>query len=136
MRAAFFTLIHAGASVDLPSVVIEVVEAINRSECEAIYTQCQAGPTSSSSIFHDEIVSEESIPAGLFVMVLGIIIKRVHARGGNTESVRNCVTALHSSMPFVLKTITLPCPEPADGKFVDPRPAVRLFSLFPRALVW
>jgi hypothetical protein len=122
LRAAFFTLLRKGASSDLPHVAIEVVEAITRSECEAIHMQCQAGPTSSSSIFHEGVVSDETIPAGLFVRVIGEIIERVGSKSGNADACKSCLQALHKTRTFVLSTIALPCTDPE--KFSDPRPAL------------
>ena len=122
LRAAFFTLLRTGASGDLANALVEIIEAINRAECEAIHIQCQAGKDASSSLFVDELVSEENIPTGLFVKVIGEYIDRVHSNKGEASAVQNCIAALHKSKPYVLSTITLSCPDPSG--FIDPRPVL------------
>ena len=122
LRAAFFTLIQRSASRDLPGALIDVVEAINRSECEAIRMQCHAGRASSSSLFNDEVVSEDSVPTGLFVVVIGRYISQMYSQNGDVNSIQNCVTALYRSKPYILQAISLPCPDPTG--FVDPRPTL------------
>ena len=106
-----------------PDQVIDALDALTRSECEAAHLQCQAGPASSSSIFHDEIVSSESVPAGLFVRVIGAILEKAHENPTTSdELVQKCAMALHRSTAVVLPTIFLRCADPE--KFVDPRPTI------------
>lgn len=95
-------------------------------ECESIHRQCNAGPSSTSAIFVDGVVSPESVPAGLFVRALAEVIQSDNdARPDErTFALSNCIHALTSLQDLVLATITLPCPDPRDGAFIDPRPTL------------
>jgi hypothetical protein len=110
LRAALFQLLCAATNPDIPDRGAEIALACNLAECEAIQRQCHGGPGSSSSIFNDDIVSVDSVPAGIFVRVLGEAPNGVH----KMMECRECV----------MGTIMHPCPDPASSSFVDPRPAL------------
>lgn len=109
-----------GGSQAIPAPLIEALETVNRSECEAIRLQCQAGPIASSSIFNDELVSVDKIPAGLFIRVVEEFLTQREAQ--NVETVYNCVKILHKSKAAVLPTLFSQCPDP--DNFSDPRPTL------------
>ena len=88
------------------------------------------GPFSTSPIFTEEVVSPESIPAGLMVKALADVISlssNIHIVTDNhTVPFRNCLRTLTTMKDTVLTTILLTCPDPHcnPGAFNDPRPTV------------
>jgi hypothetical protein len=96
-----------------------------RNECEAIVFQCQAGPTSSSPIFREDVVGEDGVPAGNIVRAIGELIERAIKAGHSLESLPNCLTVLSESRISVLNAIASNCPSPFQkGSFEDPRPTL------------
>jgi hypothetical protein len=94
-----------------------------KTECEAIQRQCQLGPTSSSSIFREELISEESVPSGTTLRVLAEILDSAVQLKIPIDSMVNCIRVMSEVRLDVLQTITSECPTPR-GKtsFCDPRP--------------
>jgi hypothetical protein len=119
LRAAMFQLLRAATNPGLPDRGAEIARACNLAECEAIQRQCHGGPGSSSSIFNDDIVSMDSVPAGIFVRVLG---EAMIGRGNVVHP--NCVHKMMECRECVMGTIMHPCPDPASSSFADPRPAL------------
>ena len=75
-----------------------------------------------SPIFNESVISENLIPSGIFVRLLGEIIEQQHEQG--YRSVSNCITALHELRIVVLGALLLECPEPKIASSVDPRPTL------------
>jgi hypothetical protein len=125
LRAAVFTLLQTAGSLDFPPAVIQMAIVWIRTECEAILFQCSAGPTLSSPIFRDDLISEEVVPAGLLVRVAGELVQRAFAAGRQLDSVPQCIRLLYESRRAVLQAITSECPDPVQkGSFCDPRPTL------------
>jgi hypothetical protein len=106
-----------------------IIVACTSAECEAIHRQCMCGPLSASNIFVDEVVSPESIPAGLMIRALVEIVTQTCCHLNHDQSVRslqNCIQALATLKEPVLVTISLKCPDPQCNTeaFVDPRPTL------------
>jgi hypothetical protein len=117
-RAALFTLIKNSALDDMAHAAAELVVTSIRVECEAIMYQFQAGPASPSSIFCLNVISEDHVPAGVFVKGLGDILD--HCQFG-----LNCARAVYESTRYVLPTLLHECPQPSTrGGFEDPRPTL------------
>jgi hypothetical protein len=116
-RAAIFSLLKAAAHPDLPERSINMIQILISAECDAIATQCTMMPLCSSSLFNDEVVSPETVPAGLFVKVLGDVIGESHSYS------HICAQVLWLEKDVVLNSILLECgdPEITGGDFVDPR---------------
>ena len=109
-----------GGSRTIPAALIDALETINRAECEAIRVQCQAGPMAHSSIFNDELVSVDKVPAGLFVRIVEEFLIQRDVQ--NVDTVYKCTAILHKSKAVVLPALFLPCPDP--DNFCDPRPTL------------
>jgi hypothetical protein len=110
-------------SPDLPPTAVELTIALIRTECNAVIFQCNAGPTSSSSIFSEDLISEEGVPAGIFVRVLGEILDNGVAAGLPLTSMANCIKVMFETRVSVLHAFTSMCPNPTQkGSFCDPRP--------------
>jgi len=81
-----------------------------------------------SSLFTDDVISPDpaqGVPAGLFIRCIAEILQcRSHPNGHKATSSPNCIQALNASKTPVLTSITLPCSDPRDGAFIDPRPTV------------
>lgn len=86
--------------------------------------QCTLGPFSSSSIFCEEIISSESVPAGLFIKILADAILSSGSTKTQPIPLLNCLDIIHSCKDIILTCITLPCPDPAENAFFDPRPTI------------
>lgn len=110
----------------------DITQALIKAECEAIHHQCAAGPEHGSSLFHDEIVSPDSIPAGLFVRTLREVLEASRRHGVPLDALQQCITTLHSSRNFVLSSILLTCSDPQTGAFCDPRPTLGNFEQYVR----
>jgi hypothetical protein len=118
-------LIQTSGSPDLPTTVVDLVRTGIKMECEAIVLQCNAGPKSSSLIFHDELISEEVVPAGTFLQALGEILDKAASSGAPVTSMTNVIRVLFDSRAAVQQATAADCPNPIEkGSFSDPRPTV------------
>lgn len=129
LRGALLALMRKSAYPGLPPLAVEAVVKWNHVECEAIATQCHAGPASISSIFHESVISEDMVPAGAFVRVIGEILgdlsdhsKRLECSPERMlESFTYCILVLEKSMAAVLGAILLESPSPSTDCYIDPR---------------
>jgi hypothetical protein len=130
-RASLYALIKksANSTKDISDHAVAMVVACVSSECEAICRQCKDGPSSISFIFTENVVSPDSIPAGLMVRALADIVN-LSSSAINPEIVGipfpNCLRAFTTLKDQVLSTIALTCPDPQcnKGTFTDPRPTL------------
>ena len=114
---------------DISEKAAKIIIACVISECEAIQEQCMNGPTSTSIIFTGDVVSPESIPAGLMVMALADIIALTSStilQNHNTFPFLSCLRTLTAIKDPVLSTLLSTCQDPQchSGAFIDPRPTV------------
>jgi hypothetical protein len=125
VRAALFTLLRTSGIPDLPSSVVEILVSLITSECEATIMQCSAGPTSPSRVFHEDIVSEGSVPSGLFIRVAVETLDKAISKQIPFSSMRNVLQVLYTTRHSVLRTLLSECPIPMrKGSFHDPRPTI------------
>jgi hypothetical protein len=125
LRAAIFTLFRKSGSFDLPTVGTEMLISWIQLECHAAMTQCAQGPTSVSRIFNEDIISEETIPPGLFIQVLSETLEQACFAQVSLTNLRNALYVLAKSQEAVLQTISSQCPSPIQkGSFHDPRPVI------------
>ena len=123
LRAAVFCLIKASGGPDIPTAIIEPMIGWIRAECKAVIEQCQLGPTSSSLIFREEVISEEVVPAGLFLHAIHHFLEVSKARP--LQEISNCIHILCHCQTHVMEAISCTCPSPVQkGSFYDPRPMV------------
>jgi hypothetical protein len=102
-----------------------MVVAWIRTECEAVLYQCSLGPTSSSTVFDDNVISEDTVPAGIFVRAVSEIMEQALATGHQLGSLPNCLRVLQESRLVLLRAVTSECPDPVQkGSFCDPRPTL------------
>lgn len=100
----------------------EMIRACALAELEAIHRQCQLGKDAGSSLFLDDIISEDSIPAGIFFRVVG---ENIYIDGTVNQA---CLFVLMESRHACLSVVAHPCSDPVS--FVDPRPALLEAWLF------
>jgi hypothetical protein len=144
LRAAMFYLLTSTNGRDMQHRVAEMIQSFVQAECEAIQRQCAAGRCSTSSIFCDEIVSEDAVPAGVFVRVFSEVFRTQFAAASTriTSAARtlngglgspsvieqiqftNAINGLYACKDTVLTTVMLECQEPDSNGFVDPRPTL------------
>lgn len=117
-----FFLLRLAASPDVPSRAAEVIQVLIVAECEAVRAQCDAGPTAYSSIFRDEVICPDVVPAGVFVRILYEALRAANGNKATQQHMNNCILALQGSVAFVLTSILSECQEPET--FVDPRPTL------------
>ena len=122
VRASLFSLLKVSGTPDLPPTAVEILVGLIRAECDAIMFQCNVGPRSSSHIFREELISEEGVPAGIFIRVLGEILDKPCSAGLSLDSMSNCVRVLFDSRVAVLHAFASHCPNPVEtDSFCDPR---------------
>lgn len=123
LRAALFCLFKSSRTVDLPSSAIPSVVIFVQTECESILKQCSLGPLSSSKIFCEDLVSDEVVPAGLFLHVIHDVLEKGGSRP--LKDMIHCIDAMCQCQKVVLEAISSTCPNPVEkGSFYDPRPMV------------
>ena len=99
--------------------------ALVRTECDAMMFQCNAGPTSPSPIFREDVISEEVVPAGIFIRVLDEMLDKAFVAGLPLDSMANCIRVMFDSRLAVLHAFASHCPNPVEkGSFCDPRPTL------------
>jgi hypothetical protein len=125
LRAAMFTLLKALGSPDLPSSAVSLLQSLIRAECEAVLTQCGHGPASTSRLFHEDAISDENVPAGLFIQVLVETLSNAFLSHVPVGALRNTLTVLFGSRQYVLQTMISGCSSPIQkDSFYDPRPVM------------
>lgn len=123
LRAALFCFLKASEGPDFPSVFVEAGLAWIQNECHAIDQQCQFGPTSTSNVFREELISEEAVPAGLVLHAICHFLKSNKDRP--LHEFPNCMHMLCEFQHQVLDTISCLCSSPMKkGSFYDPRPMI------------
>eukprot|EP00536_Pseudo-nitzschia_multiseries_P008936 jgi/Psemu1/257694/estExt_Genewise1Plus.C_2380002 len=125
LRAALFTLFKSTGNPDLPQSIIEILISLITRECESVILQCSAGPTSTSTVFHEEVVSEETIPPAIFIRVVAETIDKAFSSQIQLSGMRNALHVLYATRHAVLCTLVSECSMPVQkGSFEDPRPVI------------
>jgi hypothetical protein len=126
LRAALFILLTKSGGTDIPSTFTTTMMSWIQTECEAAIYQCSCGPTSSSRIFHEDVISEDVVPPGLFIQVLAANLSSVcQSNIPLATELKNSLTILSSTRQHVLQAMTALCGCPAGkGSFHDPRPGI------------
>lgn len=101
----------------------EMAAAIAMAECESARAICDQGIHATSCLYNDLVVSEDVVPAGLFIQALGLSVldNKKTANPTVVQTLARCSTA-------VLSAVMHPCPEP--DSFCDPRPCLLEAWLF------
>lgn len=125
LRAALYCLFKGSGAPDLPNTAIAPMTKWIQEECDAIIAQCNLGPKSASTIFCEELISEDGVPAGVFVYAIGEILGRGYHKGVHLVSMPNCIQVLLDCKSIVLQAIGSTCSSPFEkGSFCDPRPTL------------
>eukprot|EP00548_Thalassiothrix_antarctica_P013208 CAMPEP_0194171408 /NCGR_PEP_ID=MMETSP0154-20130528/5987_1 /TAXON_ID=1049557 /ORGANISM="Thalassiothrix antarctica, Strain L6-D1" /LENGTH=1365 /DNA_ID=CAMNT_0038883703 /DNA_START=23 /DNA_END=4120 /DNA_ORIENTATION=+ len=125
LRAALFVLMRSSGMPDLPHTVTDLVKTNIVTECIAVLHQCKMGPRSGSAVFNDEVISDEVVPAGLMLQVLGEILETADTASVPMGSLTNTIRILYDSRSTVLQVVVSDCPCPIEkGSFCDPRPTI------------
>jgi hypothetical protein len=112
------TIIKASANPDLDDGALRALVTLTKAECNAIAAQCRAGPSSHSSIFNDEVISSETLPAGAFLVTIS------HVLDEKRELPLRYLHALAECSGPVLQILIHQCPTPSNPTVVDGRPAL------------
>ena len=113
----------------------EAILTINRVECENAIRQCSQGPNSTSSIFNDEVIGENILPAGAFIIVISEALNKIRdsSRGKKPDSEKqnavvlwsqDSIMCLHQSREIIFSTLMILDAEPVRGCYIDPRPTM------------
>ena len=104
-----------------------MITALIKAECEAGTLQCNQGPNSGSSLFNDNIVGDDMVNAGVYIMLIKDCLDRIAKK--NDEAVEKdaiecvkCLSILTSIAPIVMPLLMHPSPEA--NSHVDPRPTI------------
>ncbi len=125
VRAALFSLFKSAGNPDLPDSVVGILISLVTSECEAAASQCSTGPLSTSRIFHEDVISDESIPPALFIRVLVETLDTGFAMKISMIEMRNVLQVLYTVRQSVIRALLSVCPIPIQkGSFYDPRPVI------------
>jgi len=125
LRAALFTLFKFTGIPDLPQSIIKILISLITRECECVILQCSAGPTSTSTIFHEEVISEDTIPPAMFIRVVAETIEKGFLSQTQLSGMRNALHVLYAARRAVLRTLVSECSTPVQkGSFEDPRPVI------------
>lgn len=96
--------------------------ALIKAECEAATSQCKHGPESESNLFIEEIIGNEMIHAGAYVMLIGEYLECLSSSENvNLEYVKVCVQVIKHSAPAVFSLLLHDSSE-ATTSHLDPRP--------------
>ncbi len=101
-----------------------VFTALIKAECEAAVAQSDQGPSSGSNLFVEDVVGEEKIHSGAYVILIGEYLKHLSSNEHLTvetqiESCRRCVQVLKHCAPVVASALLHISPEATTH--VDPR---------------
>ena len=121
LRCGVFCLLRACQSVSDYS--CGVLAALIKAECDSAFAQCGQGPQSGSNLFIDDVMGEEKIHTGAFVMLVGEYLKNSLSKHmaieDQLESCHNCVKILKDCSPGVASVLLHTSPEASNH--VDPR---------------
>jgi hypothetical protein len=123
LRAALFMMIQRTATHCFPLRASEILISFIRAECLAIETQCSLGPNNISSIFCEDAINCDGIPAGLYIKVLSEAIVSVKT-ASDMQKLSNVINIICDCKDVVLACITHRCPDPGGHAFSDPRPTL------------
>jgi hypothetical protein len=124
-RAALFTLFKMSGDPDVLVPSTEMMISWIKTECEATLLQCSKGPTSSSNIFNEDVISEENVPPGLFIQCSIEILERALSLRTPVVLMSNLLRVLIECRHSVISVIISQCPSPVNrGSFHDPRPVI------------
>ncbi|KAG7364425.1 hypothetical protein IV203_037627 [Nitzschia inconspicua] len=104
----------------------EVIHQWNRLRAALFTLLCRCGPSSSSEIFREDVISEEGVPAGLFIQVLtSTLSSACRSPTCTTTGLENTLAVLIETRQVVLEAITSTCGFPVGKEsFNDPRPGI------------
>ena len=141
MRCALLSLFRSSASNHrLPTLALEAIIKINQVECEAAARHCSVKQaTTSSFIFNDEVIGENMLSAGAFIIVISEVLDklRIPMRSKDNDSsfttftednvVKKCqdsILSLNQTRDFIFSLVMMPNVEVSNGSDIDPRPTI------------
>lgn len=110
----------------VPENCVGVTTAVIRAECKAATCQCEQGPSSGSNLFNDNIIGEDMLHAGAFLIVIRDTLTQIGAKyeqGAEKplSDLRRCIAILAGSAAFVIPLLLNNSSEA--NSHTDPRPA-------------
>jgi len=105
-----------------------ILSALTKAECEAATVQCNQGPKSGSNLFNDNVVGEEMIHAGAYIVLIGECLDRIAKKKEVQISekfvteCRRCLSVLKDVAPVVMPLLLHQSPEANSHE--DPRPTI------------
>ena len=105
----------------------EAILALINAECEAAINQCNQGHQSGSNFFNDNVIGEEMLNAGAYIMLVGECFDRLssqhnHPLENKTNECRRCLVVLKNSAAILMSLLLNPTPEASSH--LDPRPTI------------
>lgn len=105
---------------------MEMLISLIATECKAVTVQCSNGPISTSEIFQEDVIAEETgVPPGIFIRVVMETLVKAISLQTPISNMNNALHILHTSRNTVLRALLSKCSEPVQkGSFHDPRPVI------------
>jgi len=126
LRGGAYCVMSTSIKESLTDYCASNISALIKAECEAATLQCNQGAVSASSMFIDSVIGEETVDAGVYLMIIRDCLTRITKRKvleekDIIESIR-CLTVVKSVVPVIVPLIMHQSPEA--NNHVDPRPTI------------
>ena len=105
----------------------EAASALIKAECEAAMCQCSQGHQSGSNFFNENVIGEEMLHAGAYIMVICECFNRISLRKGDQvekriDECRRCISILNQIAPVLIQLLLHESSEASS--YLDPRPTI------------
>lgn len=102
LRGGVVALLRSSADPGFSEFAVEGIKALISSECNAILSYCQQNADVLSSIFHEQVIGDDSLPAGAVLITVRDAIISVHRQVANQAIDRECERLAISSFVSIL----------------------------------
>ncbi|EJK58179.1 hypothetical protein THAOC_21717 [Thalassiosira oceanica] len=121
LRGAAYTMLRTLVTGDMSDIAARAIGALIKAECQVATAHFDVSPSDSSfTIFCDAVVGEDTVNAGVYIMLIKAHLDEIAKRKGDFQGANKCISLLQDVARDVLQLITLPSPEASNS--VDPRP--------------
>ena len=77
MRGGVHSVLRASIKESITDYSANMITALIKAECEASTLQCNQGPNSGSNLFNDNIVGEDMVNTGVYIMLIKDCLDRI-----------------------------------------------------------
>lgn len=123
LRGGAHSVLRASMKEAITDYSANITSTLIKAECEAATLQCNQGPESGSNFFNDNIVGEDMVHAGVYIMLIRDCLDRIAKTKGQVEKDMNecrmCLLVLKNVAPAIMPLLLHQSPEA--NSHVDPR---------------